>query len=306
MSECYDVVILGAGPAGLAASIYAKRAGLNGVTLEQNPAFGGQIINTYEVDNYPGLKGINGFDLGMKFREHADALGCAFLEERVLRIEKAEAGFKITTDAKELLSRTVIAATGAEHALLKIPGEEELSGMGVSYCATCDGAFFKGRDVVVIGGGDVAVEDAVFLARGCRKVYLMHRRDTLRAAASLSDKLMALPNVEILWDTVPVEIKGEDQVEGVLYQNVKTGQENTLAVSGVFIAVGIVPLSGLLQGLVALDEKGYVLAGEDCVTDVPGFFAAGDLRKKNLRQVVTAVADGANAVTGVERYLNSL
>ena len=299
----YDVAIIGSGPAGLSASIYAKRAGLHAVTLEQNPMSGGQVLNTYEVDNYPGLPGINGFDLGMKFREHADKLGCKFREAVVEAVKENAQGFTLVTDGGELQAKTVLAAMGATHAKLNIPGEEELSGMGVSYCATCDGAFFRGRVTAVIGGGDVAVEDAIFLARGCEKVYLIHRRDELRAAAVLQKELMALPNVEVIWDTVVEKISGVDQVDSLLIKNVKTGEQKALLVDGVFVAVGIIPSGGLLQDLVDCDEKGYLIAGEDCATSRPGIFVAGDLRKKKLRQIVTAVSDGANAITSILDYL---
>lgn len=303
----YDVVIIGSGPAGLAAAIYAKRAGLESLTIEKNPMSGGQVLNTYEVDNYPGIPGISGFELGMKFREHADKLGCKFQEAVVqsLRQEQEEDQevFVLNTDQGEIRTRSVIAATGATHAKLGIPGEEELSGMGVSYCATCDGAFFRDKTVAVVGGGDVAAEDAIFLSRICKKVYLIHRRDALRAAAVLQQEVKAISNVEILWNTIPKEIQGEDQVETLLLENVNTGANSSLPVDGVFIAVGIIPESGLFQSMVNCDEKGYVLAGEDCVTQMPGFFAAGDVRSKRLRQVITAAADGANAVASVQEYL---
>ena len=322
----YDVVIVGSGPAGLSASIYAKRAGLKAVTLERNPMSGGQVLNTYEVDNYPGLPGISGFDMGMKFREHADKLGCEFMEASLLKIEGSampedrreqdkelqaasvkddtSAGYALVTDQGKLYAKTVIAAMGASHAKLNVPGEEELSGMGVSYCATCDGAFFKGKVTAVIGGGDVAVEDAIFLARGCQKVYLIHRRDELRAAAALQKEVLALPNVEVLWDTVVEKINGEDQVEGISIRNVRNEKKEELPVDGVFVAVGIIPSSEVLKEIADCDEKGYLIAGEDCVTSAPGIYAAGDVRGKKLRQIVTAVADGANAVTSVLQYLS--
>ena len=319
----YDVVIVGSGPAGLSASIYAKRAGLKAVTLEANPMSGGQVLNTYEVDNYPGIPEVNGFDLGMKFREHADKLGCEFQTALVTAIrkigeaegqeaqaaafdEKERNGFIVVTDQGEIRTRTVLAAMGASHAKLGVPGEEELAGMGVSYCATCDGAFFRGKTVAVIGGGDVAVEDAIFLARGCEKVYLIHRRDELRAAAILQREVMALPNVEILWDTVAEAIEGEEQVQSICVKNVKTQKKDVLPVAGVFVAVGIIPSSEVLREVVECDQKGYVVAGEDCVSSVPGVFAAGDVRKKRLRQIVTAVADGANAITSVLDYFSDI
>lgn len=299
----YDVVIIGAGPAGLSASVYAKRAGLSAVTLEAGAVSGGQVLTTYEVDNYPGFPGISGYDLSMRFREHADRLGCSFMEAQALRVTEADGSFLVATDKGELVTRTVVAAMGAEHAKLNIKGEEELAGMGVSYCATCDGAFFKNRTVAVIGGGDVAVEDAIFLSRNCQKVYLIHRRDELRAAKSLQERALALPNVEVLWNTVAEEIVGEDQVEGIRLRNVLTKEENQLALDGVFIAVGIVPVSQLMTDMEICDERGYLVAGEDGITAKPGIFAAGDIRQKKLRQIVTAVADGANAITSVETFL---
>lgn len=298
-----DLVIIGAGPAGLSASVYAKRAGLNAVTFEQNPISGGQVVNTYEVDNYLGFHGISGFDLGSKFREHADALGCEFIEAMVDKITPVDGGFIISTAKGEYRTLSVIVAMGANHSHLNVPGEEELAGMGVSYCATCDGAFFKGKTVAVVGGGDVAVEDAIFLARGCSKVYLIHRRDSLRAAKMLQEKLFSLDNVEVIWDTVVESINGEDQVESISISNKISGEKNSLKVDGVFVAVGILPENDLVKGLATLDEKGYVMSGDQCITATPGLFVAGDLRTKKLRQIVTAVADGANAVTSVEAYL---
>lgn len=302
----YDVVIIGAGPAGLSASVYAKRAGLNSVTFEQHPICGGQVVNTYEVDNYLGFKGISGIELGNKFREHAEALDCQIVENKVDKITRVDGGFVLTTQKGEYRTSTVIVAMGAEHAKLGIPGEEDLSGMGVSYCATCDGAFFKGKTVAVVGGGDVAVEDAIFLARNCEKVYLIHRRDKLRAAAMLQNRLMSLPNVEVIWNTVVDKINGEDQVESLNITNSKSNEQSVLEVSGIFIAVGILPQNELVKGLASLDEKGYVMSGDQCVTATPGLFVAGDLRTKKLRQIVTAVADGANAVNSVESYLNKI
>ena len=306
----FDVVIIGSGPAGISASSYAKRAGLKALTLEQNPLSGGQVLNTYEVDNYPGLSGINGFDMGMKFREHADKLGCEFQNAAVSRVRKVsageESGFILETSEGEIFTRTVVAAMGAVHAKLQVPGEEEFAGKGVSYCATCDGAFFRGKMTAVVGGGDVAVEDAIFLARSCEKVYLIHRRDELRAADILQKELKALPNIEILWNTVVKEISGEEKAQSLTLEDTRTGVRRSLAADGVFIAVGIVPSGDLMKDMVDHDEQGYFLAGEECATSVPGIFVAGDLRKKKLRQVVTAVADGANAIASVLDYLRSM
>lgn len=304
MDNIYDVVIAGSGPAGLAAAIYAQRAELKTIVIEKEIASGGQVLNTYEVDNYPGLPGINGYDLGMKFREHADKLGAEFVTDDVVRVEQADGLFTVVCGEGSYTAKTVIIATGASHRKLGAAGEEELTGMGVSYCATCDGAFFRNRVTAVVGGGDVAIEDAIFLSRMCKKVYLIHRRDELRGAKTLQTQLFSLENVEVIWDSVVEKINGEEQVESVTVKNVKTEKTEELAVDGAFIAVGINPQSGAFDGLVEMDH-GYIKAGENCETSVPGIFAAGDVRTKQLRQVSTAVADGANAITSVERYLTS-
>lgn len=299
----YDVVIIGSGPAGLSAAIYGKRAGLKLLVLEKNPMSGGQVLNTYEVDNYLGLPGINGFDMGMKFREHADKMGIEFVEADVIKITDKQDVKEVETNQGSYQAKALIIATGAVHAKLGVPGEEELSGMGVSYCATCDGAFFKNRTVVVVGGGDVAVEDAIFLARFCEKVYVIHRRNELRAAGILQENLFGLPNVEMLWNYEVKAIQGEDVVQAVKIQNNETGEERELPVDGVFVAVGIRPNTEVIQALVECNESGYVVAGEDGATNVPGVFVAGDLRSKPLRQIITAVADGANAATSAWAYV---
>ncbi len=291
----YDLIIIGSGPAGLSAAVYGKRAGLKLLVLEKNPMSGGQVLNTYEVDNYLGMPGMDGFDMGTRFREHADKLGVEFREATALSLEDRGGHKLIRTDQGDLETRTVILATGAVHAMLGAPGEERLGGRGVSYCATCDGAFFRGRTVAVVGGGDVALEDAIYLARTCEKVYLIHRRDELRGAMVLQQELKALSNVEILYSHVVEEILGGDAVEAVVLKDCKTEAAFRLPVAGVFVAVGIRPQTELVRGLAACDGSGYVLAGEDCATDVLGLFAAGDVRRKPLRQIVTAVADGANA-----------
>lgn len=299
----YDVIIIGAGPAGLTAAIYAKRAMLNALLIEKNYMGGGQIINTYEVDNYPGLPGINGFDLGQKMSEHADKFEVEKVTTDVLSLEVSDAVKKVVTDEGTFEGRTLIIATGNSPAKLNVPGEEEFTGMGVSYCATCDGAFFRNKVTCVVGGGDVAVEDAIFLARGCEKVYLIHRRNELRAAAVLQDELKNTKNVEIIYDSIVTEIKGDDLVNAVVVKNVKTGEEKELAVNGAFLAVGNNPNGSFIPAEIKTNEKGYIIADETGVTNVPGVFAAGDIRAKKLRQVVTAVADGANAVYSVQEYL---
>lgn len=302
----YDVIIIGSGPAGLAAAIYAKRAELNLLVIEKAAISGGQIINTYEVDNYPGFSNISGFDLSMKFREHADKLETEFITGEVKNF-RLDGDIKVLTldDGVEYRSKTVIIATGGIPRHLNVEGEEKLSGMGVSYCATCDGAFFRNKTVAVVGGGDVAVEDAIFLARICKQVYVIHRRDQFRAKKSLATKLLSMENVTVLWDSVVERINGEDTAESILVKNVKTEETNTYEVSGVFIAVGYIPKTEVFKDIVATDEGGYIIAGEDCQTNVPGIFAAGDVRTKELRQIITAAADGAMAVTAVEKYLNN-
>lgn len=303
MENIYDLAILGAGPAGICAAIYATRAKLNTIWLDKKFVQGGQIVDTYEVDNYPGLPGITGLDLGEAMAGHAEKLGMKPQREPVRSIE-TEQGIKvIRTKKNEYRARAVIIACGATHRHLGIPGEEELSGMGVSYCATCDAAFFQDRTVVVVGGGNVAVEDAILLSRTCKKVYLVHRRDELRAEKILQESLFACKNVELIWDSIPLSIEGTDKVEALKIRNKKTQEESFIETDGVFIAVGIVPGTEKFKDLVKLDEAGYIVAGEDGITSEPGIFAAGDIRTKNLRQVVTAVADGANAVASAQRYL---
>lgn len=324
----HDLIIIGSGPAGLSAAVYAKRAGLNTIVLEKSTMSGGQVLTTYEVDNYLGLPGINGFDMGMKFREHADKMGVEFAEAQVLGVETVEITkdhnpealkqetyaaeitakdethkiHRVITDKGDFDGKTVLIATGANHSKLGVPGEEELAGMGVSYCATCDGAFFRNRTVAVVGGGDVAIEDAIFLARTSKKVYLIHRRDELRGAKILQQKLNDCPNVEILWNTVVEDIQGEEQVEGIHIRNVETKETKLLVIDGIFIAVGIHPNTEIFTNMVECDEKGYIIAAEDGVTGTPGIFAAGDVRTKALRQIITAVSDGANAVTSIQSY----
>jgi len=306
MSELYDVVIIGSGPAGLTAAIYAKRAMLKTVTIETNMVSGGQILNTYEVDNYPGLPNINGFDLGMKMKEHADQLGAVFMEDTVQDLKFADDRKLVVGKNKVYETKSIIIASGAQHRKLGIPGEEQFSGRGVSYCATCDGAFFKEKDVAVVGGGDVAIEDAIFLARLSRKVYVIHRRDELRGAKSLQEKLLSLENVELVWDSVVEEIQGQNGVTGITVKNVKTNEQSSMELQGVFIAVGISPNTEVFKDRVKLTGGGYVVAGEDCQTSEPGVFAAGDVRYKILRQIVTAVSDGAVAITSAEKYLNDM
>ena len=299
----YDVIIIGAGPAGLSAAIYAKRAMLSALLIDRNYVGGGQIINTYEVDNYPGLPGINGFDLGQKMSDHADKFEIEKISTEVLNVDASSKVKRVTTDDGEFEAKALIIATGNSPAKLNIPGEEEFTGMGVSYCATCDGAFFKNKITAVVGGGDVALEDAIFLSRGCEKVYIIHRRDEFRGAAVLQDELKKAPNIEIIYNSVVTEIKGEDNVNTIIVKNVNSGISQEVNVDGIFIAVGNNPNGEFIPSELNTNEKGYIIASEDCVTNVPGVFAAGDIRAKKLRQVVTAVADGANSVYSLQDYL---
>lgn len=305
----YDVIIIGGGPCGLTASVYAMRAQLNALLIEQMSINGGQILSTYEVDNYPGLPLISGVELGEKMSAHATRLGIERVEATVQALDIASDIKRVITSQGEYSAKTIVMATGASPRKLGVPGEEDLIGCGVSYCATCDGAFFKNHTVAVVGGGDVAVEDAIFLARGCKKVYLIHRRDELRAAKTLQTALLALDNVEVIWDSVVDSIVGDGEVEGLKIHNVKTEESSELEVAGVFVATGNAPNSSYINEdnseLIKCDERGFIMAGEDCATNVPGVYAGGDVRTKKLRQVVTAVADGANAINSILDYLNN-
>lgn len=303
--ELYDVIIIGSGAAGLTAAIYASRAKLNTLLIERQPMGGGQILTTYEVDNYPGLSGVSGFELGQKFADHAKKMGITPITADVKSLVLEKERKSVVTSKGEYQGKTVILATGAEHKKLKIAGEEKFAGQGVSYCATCDGAFFRGKTTAVIGGGDVALEDALFLARGCEKVYLIHRRDEFRGTRILQERVKETENIEILFDTTAEEIRGNEKAEELLIYNKKTGERKTLATDGVFIAVGMQPELSCLgeNSELQTDENGYIIAGEDCRTNLFGVYAAGDIRTKQLRQVITAAADGANAVTSAEKDL---
>ncbi len=303
--ELYDILIIGAGPAGMGAAVYAVRAGLKVAVIDRSPVSGGQILTTYEVDNYLGLPGLSGSELSDKFREHADRLGVKFVTANVQTVEETTKSteYRVCTDKDIFCAKTIILATGASHSLLHVPGENEFTGMGVSYCATCDGAFFRNKTVAVVGGGDVAVEDAIFLAKICQKIYLIHRRDQLRAVDSLQKTLFSLENIEVIWDSEVKEIYGTDKVSGVRIFDNKSGEQKSLDVDGVFIGVGIIPNTSIFEGIVEMDQNGYIIADETCTTSKKGIFAAGDIRKKQMRQIITAVADGANAVGSVQNFL---
>lgn len=302
MSEVLDLVIIGAGPAGMTAAIYASRAQLKFVLLEKSFA-GGQITNTYEIENYPGVKSTSGFELSTMFREHVEHFGVNIIAEDVENVELNGDVKKVVTNANIYEAKTIIVATGASWKKIGIPGEEEYSGRGVSYCATCDGAFYRNKKTLVVGGGDVAVEDAIYLSRMCEKVYIIHRRNEFRAVKVLQEKLFEIPNIEVIWDTELDEIIGNDFVEKATIRNNKTDEITTLDVDGVFIAIGSDPNTDFLRDKVAMDKGGYIATGENCMTNVEGVFAAGDLRQKSLRQVITACGDGATAVFGAERFV---
>lgn len=305
----YDLVIIGSGPAGLSAAVYAKRAKMKVLVLEKESFSGGQIVYTEQVDNYLGMYGKSGYDLSEEFKAHAEALEVEFRETSVKAVRQ-KVGQNIIEikieDGEAIETKAVLVATGAKHRKLFVPGEEELSGSGVSYCATCDGAFFGGKQVAVVGGGDVALEDALYLSRICEKVYLIHRRNTFRGAKILQEKVKNTENIVFLPYYQVEQIKGNHKVETLLLKESQTGEKKELEVSGVFIAIGMEPENSLLEGLVEFDENGYVVADEDGITNKSGIFVAGDIRTKQLRQIVTAVSDGANAVYSVEKYLREL
>ncbi len=299
----YDLIIIGAGPAGMSAAVYAARAELDFIVIEGSMMQGGQVLTTYDVDNYLGLPGIGGFEMGMKFAEHAKKLGVNFVTENVVSMDAKGDVKKVVTDKNTYETKTIIIATGAVHKKAQIPGEEEFNGRGVSYCATCDGAFFKNKVTAVVGGGDVAVEDALYLARLCSKVYLIHRRDEFRAAKSLVSKAKNTENIELVLDSTVERISGETKVASIEIKNKKTGEVTQKAVDGVFFAVGMQPVTAFVDAGIEMNETGYIVAGEDCATNIAGVYAAGDIRTKQLRQIITAAADGANAVTSVEKYI---
>lgn len=294
-----DVLIIGSGPAGLSAAVYASRAELSVTVLEKLYLGLGQISESGKVDNYLGMPGMSGYDMGEAFRNHAVSFGVDFKEGEAAAIEKTEDGFAVTlADGESLPARSVIYAAGAAHRHLGIPGEEEFSGRGVSYCAVCDGAFYRGKDVAVAGGGNTALDDALYLSELCGRVYLVHRREEFRGAAATLAKLRGKENVEIVAPARIKAVTGEKKVSGI---ELLSGRK--ISVSGLFVAVGMLPQTALLDGLVELDASGYVLADETGRTSLPGFFVAGDVRAKKLRQVVTAAADGANAAVAAAEYL---
>ena len=303
----YDIIIVGGGTAGLSAAIYGVRAGRKVLILEAK-SYGGQIINSPEVENYPGIRKISGMEFAKGLYEQATGLGAEFRQGQVIRVEERENSWIVVVSGtdnmeQEYETRAVILATGAKNRPLGVEREQEFTGAGVSYCATCDGMFFRGRQVAVAGGGSTALEDAAFLSNYCEKVYLIHRRDQFRGEERLVENLRQKENVEFVPNTVVTELLGKDMLEGVRLRDVVTKEEKELAVSGLFVAVGQMPDNEGFAGLVALDEKGYIQAAEDCRTETPGVFVAGDCRTKEVRQLATAAADGAVAALAACEYI---
>ena len=301
----YDIVIIGAGPAGLSAAIYGQRAGKETLLIDAK-GFGGQIINTPEVENYPGIKTVSGLELATNLYEQAADLGAEIVYEKAIGIEEAGAYKKVKTENAVYETKTVIIATGAKNRPMGIENEEKYTGAGVSYCATCDGAFFRGRDVAVIGGGNTALEDAEVLSGIANKVYLVHRRDQFRGEEANVRRLREKENVEFVLDSVPVELVGDTMINGLKVKNVKTDEVITLLVQGIFVAIGQMPDNKDFADAASLDDKGYVAAGEDCLTKTPGVYTAGDCRTKKVRQLATAAADGAVAALAAVEYINNL
>ena len=297
------MIIIGGGPAGYTAALYAARAGFDTLVLERLSA-GGQMALTHLIDNYPGFEeGVDGFTLADKMKKQAERFGAKSKTAEVVRLDLTAEPKRIETASEIFLSRTVVLATGANPRELGVEKESELVGRGVAYCAACDGMFYRGKTVIVVGGGNTAAADALLLSRIAEKVILVHRRDTLRATKIYHEPLMQAENVEFRWNSTVKELLHEAKITGVRLSDVNTGEESTIACDGVFVSVGRKPATEFLGGQVELDGNGYVVAGEDTKTNIPGVFAVGDIRTKELRQIVTAVADGAVAVHEAEKYL---
>lgn len=301
MSQILDLIICGGGAAGLTSAVYAARSGLDFVLIDISSSMGSQITQTSDVDNYTGFEKVNGMELVMKFYEHAKALNAPMINDEVQEISKENGIFTVKCAQGEYKSRTVIYCSGASHRELGVKGERELLGRGVGYCAVCDGFFYRNKTVVVVGGGNTAVTDALYLSKICKKVILVHRRDSLRAEKILVERLENAENVEIMFNSEVAEILGEKGADGVL---LKSGE--TIDCDGVFIAVGIVPRSDTVKNLAELDDNGYIVADESGRTSLDGLFAAGDVRTKELRQIITACSDGANCVDSVNKFLDTL
>ncbi|MGG1660966.1 thioredoxin-disulfide reductase [Brevibacillus sp. NRS-1366] len=303
--KIYDVIIAGAGPAGMTAAVYTSRANMSTLMLERGIP-GGQMANTEDIENYPGFSSILGPDLSTKMFEHAQQFGAEYAYGEIKEIRDEEPYKRVIAGDKEYLAKSVIVATGAEHRLLGAPGEKELSGRGVSYCAVCDGAFFRNKELVVVGGGDSAVEEAVFLTRFASKVTIVHRRDQFRAQKILQKRAFENEKIHVIWDSAVKEIRGEGKVQSVLLENMKTGEQTEYPTDGVFIYVGMDPLTESVRPLGITNDAGYVLTDEKMYTKVKGVFAAGDVREKMLRQVVTATGDGSIAAQSAQHFVEEL
>ncbi len=299
----YEIIIIGGGPAGLTAGLYTSRARLRTLLIER-ALFGGQMTTTEIVENYPGFpQGVTGDELSRLMEEQAKRFGMATVAQEVVGITLEGRLKRVQTDESSYLSDAVIVCTGAEYRKLGIPGEQEYAGKGVSYCGTCDGAFFKDAGIMVVGGGDSALTEALFLTRFAKELTIVHRRDTLRATKIYQERALSHPKIKFLWNSVVQEIKGDQVVRAAVVRDVKTGESREMMTEGVFVFVGLVPKTEFLKGLVKLDEEGYVIANEYCETSVKGIFAAGDCRRKLLRQIATGVGDGATAAYAAEKYL---
>ncbi|MBO2532483.1 MAG: thioredoxin-disulfide reductase [Thermoactinomycetaceae bacterium] len=304
-NKVYDVIIIGAGPAGMTAAVYAARANLDTLMLERGVP-GGQMANTEEIENYPGFDHILGPDLANKMLEHAKKFGARYQFGEVKKIVDGHPYKKVVTGKETYLAKAVIIASGAEHRKLGVPGEDRLAGRGVSYCAVCDGAFFRDKELVVVGGGDSAVEEGVFLTKFASKVTIVHRRDQLRAQKILQERAFKNEKVDFIWDTVVEEIVGDDKVTGVKLYNRKTGERREFPCDGVFIYIGMDPLTDWVRDLGITNDAGYIETDERMRTRLKGIFAAGDVREKTLRQVVTATSDGSIAAMEAQQYIEEL
>ena len=303
MKRIYDMVILGGGPGGYTAALYAARAGLRVVVLERLSA-GGQMALTSQIDNYPGFpEGVDGFELGMKFQEQAERFGAVTEYAEVKSLDLRAEPKVVSTSEGDYLARTVVIATGAGPRKLGLDGEERLSGRGIHYCAHCDGMFYRDKVVAIVGGGNSAAAEAAFLSRIAKKVILIHRRDTLRATKIYHEPLKKLQNLEFRWNSAVTEILGENRLDRIRVENLLSGESEELHIDALFVSIGRKPATALVEGQLEL-ENGYIIAGEDTKTSIPGVYAVGDLRTKALRQIITAAADGANAAHAAEGYLS--
>lgn len=303
--KLYDVIVIGGGPAGLTAALYLARAGCRTLVLEKR-GYGGQIALTNEVVNYPGVPKTSGMELTDTMRHQAESFGAEFLIAEAQELSLFDAEKTVKTSVGDFRCIGVLLATGAQPKMAGFRGEEEFRGRGVSYCATCDGAFFRGKDVAIVGGGNTALEDALYLANVCRTVYLVHRRDAFRGEKALADRVRQKENIKIQYDSAVSKIRGESAVSSVLLENTKTGAQQELPVSAVFVAIGLIPENEIFSRQLPLDDNGYFVAGEDCKTPLEGVFVAGDCRSKLLRQIITAAADGAVAGYQAAAYVNGI